>query len=111
MQPKRRKVQKKKGESNASEIAFDLEREGRPPNIELSSTATEEGEETRPRPITKEENDETRGKMKSPTNMKVPVKASSSWEWQKNGPTRVLERKRVPTRRYGIDVMKIAKSG
>ena len=43
-QPLRRKAQKKQKESNAPEIAFDLEREDRPPIIEISSTATEDEE-------------------------------------------------------------------
>ena len=103
-QPVRRKAQKKR-KSNAPEIAFDLEREDRLPIIEISSTATDDKNETRPGPVTKEETDETRGKAKSPSNVNIPIKASTSWEVKDEEP------KRVPTQRYGIDVMKVANIG
>ena len=110
-QPKKRKAQVKKGENNNSEIAFDLERESRPTLIEISSTATEQVEGKEPGPVTKEENGDTGGKTQSPKKVKVPINASTLWEVQKNGPARKLDCKRVPTRRYGIDVLKRTKDG
>ena len=104
------KAQKKR-KSNAPEIAFDLEREDRPTIIEISSTATDDKEETRPGPVTKEETGETRGKTQSPSNVNITIKASTSWEVKDKERKRVLERKRVPTQRYGIDVMKVTKIG
>ena len=98
-QPLRRKAQKKQKESKAPEIAFDLEREDLPPIIEISSTAAEDKEETSPGPVTKEENDETRGKTQSPSNMKIPIKvSSSSWEVKDKEPKRVLEPKSPHTK-------------
>ena len=108
-QPVRRKAQKKK--SNAPEIAFDLERKDRPPIIEISSTATDDKDETRPGPVTKEETDETRENAKTPSNVNIPIKASTSWEVKDKEPKRVLERQRVPTQRYGIDVMNVTNIG
>ena len=95
-QPVRRKAQKKR-KSNAPEIALDLEREDRPPIIEISSTATDDKDDTRPGPVTKEETDKTRGKAKTPSNVNIPIKASTSWEVKDKEPKRVPERRKVPT--------------
>ena len=108
-QPAVRRKASKKRKDSAPEIAFDFERDDRSSIIEISSNTTDDKEEASRGPVTKEENDETRGKTQIPPNVNIPIKASTSWEVKDKGPKRVLERKRVPTQRYGIDVMKIKK--
>ena len=105
----RRKTPKKKKDS-APEIGFDFEKDDRPSIIEISSNTTRDEEEANRGPVTKEENDETRGKTQIPPIVNAPIKASTSWEVEDKEPKRVLERKRVPTQRYGIDVVKIKDS-
>ena len=104
-QPAVRRKAPKKRKGNAPKIAFDFEKDDRPPIIKISSNTTDDKEETSQGPVTKEETDETRGKI--PSNANIPIKASTSWEVKDKEPKRVLERKKVPMQRYGIDVMKI----
>ena len=74
--------------------------------IETSCTTTETREEKRAESDAKEENRKDRGKQQFHIKSQVPVRASTSWENPKGGPSTTLERKRVPTKRYCIDVMK-----
>ena len=43
--------------------------------------------------------------VQTPQKAQLPVRATTSWEVNKKGPTRTLQRKRVPTKRYGTDVI------
>ena len=61
------------------------------------------GKKTKPE---KEQRDET---DKVPEERAISIKAETRWEVEKFGPTRIMERKRLLTKRYGIDVMKIDK--
>ena len=106
-QPAVRRKAPKKRKDSAPEIAFDFETDDRPSIIEIISNTTDDKEEASRGLVTKGENDETRGKTQIPPNVNIPIKASTSREVKDKEPKRVLERKRVPTQRYGIDVMKI----
>ena len=106
-QPAVRRKAPKKRKDSAPENAFDFDKDDRPSIIEISSNTTEDKEEASRGPVTKEENDETRGKTQIPPNVNIPIKASTSWEMNDKETKRVLERKRVPKQRYGLDVMKI----
>ena len=69
----------------------------------MSSKTTEAGEERRVESEEKEESSKDKGKQQFPSKMQIPSKASTSLEVSKAGLARILERKRVPTKRYGLD--------
>ena len=101
----KRKPLKKKSRQVPEQIAFDFEEESRPPVIDISSTTTGAGEENSEG--VKQEGQQARkeGTEQIPQTEQIPLKASTSLKVDRKGPTRVLERRRVPTRRYGIDVI------
>ena len=41
----------------------------------------------------------------------IPIKATTSWQVEKKGPIRYSERKHVPRKRYGIDLVTEEKEG
>ena len=102
------KTPKKKGEKRqTAELAFDLETESRPQVIEISSGITESGKKQ------PENNDRIEGQTKEKGNEQFPKIEPNPEETTKTGnnpkkaPTRVLEKKRCPIKRYGIDVMNV----
>ena len=97
---------KKKTNKKPQEIAFDLENEQRPEAIDIATTSsTDGGDETTKGPAVKTENDKEQKNEEAPRNSTMPINATIRWEVEKAGPARVLDRKRVPTKRYGIDMI------
>ena len=83
------------------DLAFDLETEKQPSIIDISSTTDSKGS-TDEVPPPKQEVAKTAEKEESET---IPIKATSSWQMEKKVPTRSSERKHVPPKRYGIDLI------
>ena len=104
-----RKQKKKKETARNPELAFDLENEQRPNIIEISSGTTE----CESQPIGTSSNKQgTEPKTTEQPFPKIEQNPGNEQNIEKNpkaGPTRVLERKRCPTKRYGIDVMQLEK--
>ena len=56
-------------------------------------------------PAVKIEKEEEQESEEAPGNSVIPIKATTRWEVERTWPSRVLEYKRVPTKRYGIDMI------
>ena len=93
---------RKKTNQKPQEIAFDLENEQRPEIIDIATSSTNRGDETTKGPAVKTENDKEQKIEEAPGSSTIPINATIRWELEKAGPVRVLDRKRVPTMRYGI---------
>ena len=96
---------KKKTNQKTQEIAFDLENEQRPKIIDIATSSTDGGDESTKGFEVKTENDKEQKNEEAPGNITNPINATIRWEVEKAGPARVLGRKRVPTKRYGIDLI------
>ena len=101
--------QTKKEPAKTPELAFDLENEQRPIIIEVSSGTTESesqqiGTSNNKQGLEQKVTEEPFSKIEQNSGNEHNNEKSS-----KGGPTRVLERKRCPTKRYGIDVMQLEK--
>ena len=107
-QPPKKKTKKKKSRQ-VPEMAFDLE-EIRPQVEEISSTSTRVGEEKESGVKQEVEKTNSSGNEQINQNAQVPVRATTSWEVNRKGTTRTLEKRRVPTKRYGIDIITKAKN-
>ena len=101
------KNQPQKGEREQTpELAFDYEEEAPPSTIETSSSSEEAEPEQQVAAEEKSENHTETEKIQSAEPVPIPVKATTSWHVTK-GATRILEQKRVPTKRLGIDIMNV----
>ena len=105
----RKNAQKKKKKATP-EMVVDpyAEDESIPKIIDMatSSTEAETVKQTGPEQKHKEEAEE--GVMQKPQESAIPKVATTKWETANKGPippTRVIERVRVPTKRYGIDLV------
>ena len=105
----RKKAQKKKKKA-APETVVDpyAEDESRSKIIDIatSSTEAETAKQVGPEQKHKEEAEEM--EMQKPQESAIPIVATTKWETANKGPippTRVIERVRVPTKRYGIDLV------
>ena len=96
---------RKKANQKPQETASDLEEEERPEIIDIATSSTDGGDEPTKGHAVKTENDKEQRIEEAPGNSTIPIKATTRWEVEKAGPSRVLDRKRVPTKRYGIDMI------
>ena len=101
--------QKKKETARTPELAFNLENEQRPNIIEMSSGTTESesqqiGTSNNKQGIEQKATEEPFPKIDQNSGNEENIEKSS-----KATPLRVLEQKRCPTKRYGIDVMQLEK--
>ena len=87
-------------------MAFDYQEEARPSIIEISSNRTVAVLEQQVTITKEKECREETQKIERPEVETAPIK-TTTWQATKNGPTRILERKGVSTKRFGIDVMKV----
>ena len=97
------------GKTTSPELAFDSETEANPSIIEISSNTTVNGEEskgpqseTAPEEVKKENAPKEDNRTKQQA---IPLKATVEWQKEKGVPTRTSERKHVPPKRYGIDLI------
>ena len=104
-EPPKEKNMKKKINQKIQEIAFDLENEERPEIIDIATSSTDGGDESTRGFEIKTETDKEQKNEEAPGNSANPINATIRWEVEKPGPARVLDRKRVPTKRYGIDLI------
>ena len=107
--PKKGKTAKR-GEAKTPEVVIEFEEERPPSIIDISSNTTES--EVRPKDSANQGKMQYKKENNAPDEKKkvekeaVPVKATTSWQLEK----RSSERKHVPPKRYGIDlVMKYPK--
>ena len=93
------------------EFAFDLENEAPSSIIDISSNTT--GIDEAPKTAQNEEVT-NEGKLKEENGPKpsncpekpvIPVKATLSWQMEKRGPIRTSERRHIPPKRYGYDLI------
>ena len=102
--PKKRKVTKR-GEAKTPEVAIEFEEERPPSIIDISSNTTES--EVQPKDPANHGGMQYKTESKAPGEKKrveketVPVKATTSWQFEK----RSSEKKHVPPKRYGIDLV------
>ena len=105
----RKKMQKKKKKATPEMIVDPYAEDESIPkkiNIATSSTEAETAKQAGPEQKHKEEAEE--GMMQNPQESAIPLVATTKWETANKGPippTRVIERVRVPTKRYGIDLV------
>ena len=121
--PMRKKSQKNKKRAVVAKdstptavIALNNEEEERPPAVEVERppivdiTSSTEGDQqensTGSEKVGKEEKE---GNEQNPEKGRIPITATATWEIKNEQkpqtPTRVMERKKVPTKRYGIDLV------
>ena len=121
--PTRKKPQKGKkraavAKSSTPKVAieFDDEEEERPPAVEIEkppivdiSSSTEGDQIKNSSGSAKVGKEEKEGTEQNPEKRRIPITATATWEIEKKPqtPTRVIERKRVPTKRYGIDLVQV----
>ena len=102
--PKKGKIAKR-GEAKSLEVAIEFEEERPPSIIDISSNTTES--EVQPRDSANQGEMQCKRDNNAPDETKkvekedVPVKATASWQIEK----RSSERKHVPPKRYGIDLV------
>ena len=83
------------------------EDESRPKIIDIATSSTEAETAKQVGPEQKHKEAE-KGEMQKPQESAIPIVATAKWETANKGPippTRVIERVRVPTKRYGIDLV------
>ena len=105
----RKKAQKKK-KKTAPEMIVDsyVEEEPRPKIIDIATSSTEAETAKQAGPEQKHEEESAKGEMQKPQESAVPIIATAKWETANKGPvppTRVMERVRLPTKRYEIDLV------
>ena len=83
------------------ELAFDLQNKTQPSIIDISSTA--DSKDNAEEVIPPKQQDSP--KVEKGENETIPIKATSSWQVEKKGPIRSSERKHMPPKRYGIDMI------
>ena len=99
---------KKKGEKRQiAELAFDLETESRPQIIKISSGTT--GSKKDQPQVSNQRQGQTKekGNEQFPKAEPNPEKNTKIGNNPNKAATRILERKRCPTKRYGIDIMNV----
>ena len=105
----RKKKQKKVNPRFTAEFEIDNDEEVRPPVIDLTaSTSTEEDSNKKKGELQTGSLDEKTGIAQNPEKVSCPIKATAKWELDENPPEatkRLSERIRVPTKRYGIDLI------
>ena len=106
---KKKKKKKKKVTARNPELAFDLENEKKQDIIEISSGTTEGESQLIGTSSNKQGTEPKTTDHPSPKIEQNPGNEQNTEKKSKAGPTRVLERKRCPTKRYGIDVMQLEK--
>ena len=105
----RKKAQKKKKKATTEMVADPYAEDESIPkifDIATSSTEAETVKQAGPEQKHKEEAEE--GVMQKPQESAIPIVATTKWETANKGPippTRVIERVRVPTKRFGIDLV------
>ena len=104
----KKKAAMTKGSTPDVAFEFDDEEERRPPVVEISSST--DGEiATNNISWAKADKDEKEGTEQNPVQSKIPIAATAKWEVEKKPqpPTRVIERNRVATKKYGIDFVQV----
>ena len=101
-------VNTKWGKAPTPEMAFDQESET-PPSI-IDFTPTIETNDKAPKEATPSKQEEASKEEKGPDDA-IPIKATTSRQVEKKGPLRHSERKHVPPKRYGIDLVTEEKEG
>ena len=96
---------RKKANQKPQEIEFDLEEEQRPEIIDIATSSTDGVDHLMEGPAVKIEKEEEQESEEAPGNSAIGFKVTIRWEVERTGPSRVLENKRVPTKRYGIDMI------
>ena len=84
------------------------EDESIPKIIDIATSSTEAETVKQAGPEQKHEEEAEEGMMQKPQESAIPIVATTKWETANKGPfppTRVIERVRVPTKRYGIDLV------
>ena len=104
--PKKNEPKKKWEKRQTARLAIDLETESRPQIIENSS-ATESEKEQPENCDQREGQTKEKGNEQFPKTEPNPEKKTKTGNNPKKAATRVFERKRCPTRRYGIDVINV----
>ena len=99
--------QKKKETARTPELAFELENEQRPNIIEISSGTTESESQQIGTINNKQGIEQKATEEPFPKIEQNSANEQNNEKSSKAGPTQVLERKRCPTKRYGIDVMQL----
>ena len=94
-----RKVQKKKKQRQAPEMAIEFEEEETPKIVDLAVNCENSESQTIPEKVAKNE------KGQNPNTEQTEAKSEISGKI----PKRVMERKRMATQRYGIDVTQVEK--
>ena len=90
------------GKAPTPEMAFDLENETQPSIIDITSTI--ETNEKAPKEATPPKQEEASKEETGPYDA-IPIKATTSWQVEKKGPIRYSEKKLVPPKRCGIDLV------
>ena len=98
-EPPKETNMKKKTNQKIQKIAFGLENEERPGIIDIATSSTDGGDESTRGFEIKTETDKEKKNEEAPGNSANPINATIRWEVEKPGPARVLDRKRVPTKR------------
>ena len=113
--PLKRGKPTKWGKPANPELAFDLENKANPSIIEISSNITVSGEDpeiAQSEEVPKEREEENAPKENNcPEKPALPVKATVAWQIEKKGPVPTSERKHMPPKRYGIDLITKAREG
>ena len=105
----RKKAQKRKKKA-APEMVVDpyAEDESIPKIIDIATSSTEVETVKQAGPEQKHKEEAKEGDMQKHQESAIPIVATTKWETANKGtipPTRVIERVRVPTKRYGIDLV------
>ena len=105
----RKKTQKKKKKATP-EMVVDpyAEDESIPKIIDIATSSTEAETTKQAGPEQKHKEEAGEGMMQKPQESAIPIVATTKWETANKEPvppTRVIERVRVPTKRYGIDLV------
>ena len=84
------------------------EDESRPKIIGIARSSTKAETAKQVWPEQKHKEEAQKGEMQKPQESAIPIIATAKWETTNKGPippTRVIERVRVPTKRYGKDLV------
>ena len=104
----RKKSQKKKKATPEMIVDPYAEDESIPKIIDIATSSTEAETAKQAGPEQKHREEAEEGMMQTPQESEIPIVATTKWETANKGPippTRVIERVRVPTKRYGIDLV------
>ena len=85
-----------------------VEEEPRSKIIDIATSSTDAVTAKQAGPEQKHKEESEKVEVQKPQESAVPIMATAKWETANKGPilpTRVMERVRVPTKRYGIDLV------